>query len=184
MPDAALGAGAPLWATAAILGYVTLQRLGELWIARRNTARLLAEGAIEVAAPHYALIVAVHAAWLILLWIFAFGQPVLTLPLVLFALVQALRFWTLASIGRRWTTRILVKPGERLVAKGPYRFFPHPNYAVVVLEIALLPCVFGLYALAIAFSLLNAGVLAIRIPAEERALRQHTRGRLRASEPG
>ncbi len=166
-----------VWATAAILAYVTLQRVIELSIARRNTKRLLREGAFEVAAPQYSLLVALHAAWLGLIWLTAFGEPINLVFLGLFGLVQLLRFWTLAAIGRRWTTRIIVKPGESLVAKGPYRFIAHPNYAVVVLEIFLLPATFGLYAIAILFSLLNAGALAIRIQAEQRALKKHTRGR-------
>ena len=164
-------------ATLAILAYVTAQRGVELLVARRNTRRLLSEGAFEVAAPHYPLIVAVHAAWLGLLWSTAFGEPISLALLALFLIVQALRLWTLLSIGRRWTTRILVKRGETLVAKGPYRFLAHPNYTVVVLEIALLPAVFGLFAIAFAFTLLNAAVLAIRIPAEAAALREFTKGR-------
>jgi methyltransferase len=162
-----------VWPAVAILGYVTLQRLGELALARANTRRLLAKGGIEVGAPHYPLIVALHAAWLVTLWMLAPGRPVAALPLVLFAAVQALRFWTLASIGRRWTTRIVVVPGETLVARGPYRFVRHPNYMVVVLEIALLPLVFGLGRVALTFSLLNALVLAIRIRAEAKALAEH-----------
>lgn len=156
-----------------ILGYVTLQRLVELVIARANTRRLLANGGIELNARHYPLIVAVHATWLVSLWLHAPSRTILVLPLALFVLVQALRFWTLASIGRRWTTRILVVPGETLVAKGPYRFLRHPNYTVVALEIALLPAVFGLWWHALIFSILNAVVLAIRIPAEAAALRRY-----------
>jgi methyltransferase len=157
----------------AILLYVTGQRLLELVVASRNTRRLLGEGAFEVGASHYKLIVALHAAWLLTIWVLAPGRPIHLVPLLLFALVQILRFWTLASIGRRWTTRIIVKPGEQLVAKGPYRFVSHPNYLVVVLEILLLPSVFGLYAVAVLFSLLNAAALLIRIPAEASALRRH-----------
>ncbi|WP_245515081.1 isoprenylcysteine carboxyl methyltransferase family protein [Jiella endophytica] len=157
----------------AILAYVTGQRLVELLLARRNTQRLIAEGAFEVASGHYGLIVLVHAAWLIALWLYAQGRPILVVPLVLFAIVQLARFWVLASIGRRWTTRIIVKPGETLVARGPYRWFAHPNYLVVVCEIFLLPAVFGLWEIAILFSLLNAGILMIRIPAEASALRRH-----------
>lgn len=168
------GAGPVSMALAlAILLYVTGQRLLELAVARRNTRQLVAEGAFEVGASHYALIVTLHAAWLGSLWIFAPESPVDLRLLVLFALVQVLRFWTLHSIGRRWTTRIIVKPGETLVAKGPYRFLSHPNYVVVVCEIALLPAVFGLYTIAIVFSLLNAAALMIRIPAEASALREH-----------
>ncbi|MBO0905726.1 isoprenylcysteine carboxyl methyltransferase family protein [Jiella sonneratiae] len=166
-------AAAPL--AVAILAYVTAQRLFELVVAARNTRRLLESGGYEVGAGHYPAIVALHAAWLAALWIFSPGRPVDLLLLALFVLVQLLRFWTLASIGRRWTTRIIVLPGERLVATGPYRFLPHPNYVVVVCEIFLLPAVFGLWAIAILFSLLNAAVLMIRIPAETSAL-QRTRG--------
>ena len=181
MPDGLLISGvflAPsVVVTILILGYVTAQRLIELRIARRNTARLKNEGAVEIAAPHYSLIVALHAAWLALIWVTAFGKPVNLVLLAIFVLVQGLRFWTLASIGKRWTTRIIVKPGEKLVAKGPYRFMAHPNYTVVVIEIALLPSIFGLYAVAILFTLLNLGALAIRIPAESRALKAFTQGR-------
>lgn len=166
-----------VWPAVLILGYVTLQRLGELALARANTRRLLARGGFEVGAPHYPLIVLLHAAWLVTLWWLAPGRPVTILPLVAFAVVQALRFWTLASIGRRWTTRIVVVPGETLVARGPYRFVRHPNYTVVVFEIALLPLVFGLGWVALLFSVLNALVLAIRIPAEARALAAHARRR-------
>jgi len=80
----------------------------------------------------------------------------------------------LASIGTRWTTRIIAVPGETLVRRGPYRFIPHPNYAVVVGEIAVLPLVFGLWAYALVFSVLNASVLWIRIRAERRALDEAT----------
>lgn len=157
----------------AVLAYVTVQRLLELVLAARNTRRLIAEGGLEVGRGHYGAIVALHAIWLVVIWLFGPGRPILLAPLVLLAVVQVLRFWTLASIGRRWTTRIIVKPGEALVATGPYRFLSHPNYLVVVCEIFLLPAVFGLFGVAILFSLLNAAVLMIRIPAEAAALRQH-----------
>ncbi len=153
-----------------ILALVTLQRLSELVIARRNTAALLARGAYEVSPGHYPLIVAVHAGWLAALWWLAPGRPI-SWPLIgLFLLLQLGRVWVLATLGRRWTTRIIVVPGERLVTKGPFRLLRHPNYAVVVLEIAVLPLVFGLWQLALIFSVLNAAVLAIRIRAEGKAL--------------
>lgn len=172
-------ATAPAWGTGAILGYVTLQRLVELAIARRNTRRLLAEGGFEVGRRHYPAIVLLHGLWLATIWLTAFGQPLHLLPLALFALVQALRFWTLAAIGRRWTTRIIVVPGEHLVARGPYRFLSHPNYVVVACEIALLPAVFGLWATCVIFTVLNAAVLAIRISAENQGLREHAAPRER-----
>ncbi|WP_338694109.1 isoprenylcysteine carboxylmethyltransferase family protein [Bradyrhizobium sp. 26S5] len=153
-----------------ILALVTLQRLGELVLARRNTARLLAQGAVEVGANHYPLIVLVHAGWLIALWIWGRDQDVNLAALAAFLLLQGLRLWVLAALGPRWTTRIIVLPGAPLVASGPYRIFPHPNYAVVVGEIALLPLALHLLVLALIFTVLNLAVLAIRIRAESRAL--------------
>ncbi len=155
----------------AILGLVTLQRLGELVIARRNTRRLLAAGGQEHGAAHYPLIVILHAAWLIGLWALAWNRPASVGWVVAYGLLEIARVWVLASIGSRWTTRIIVVPGETLVRRGPYRLIPHPNYAVVAAEILVLPLVFGLTAYAAVFTLLNAGVLWVRITAENQALR-------------
>jgi methyltransferase len=161
----------PLWPHIAILGFVTLQRLVELPIARANTAALMARGAREVAPGHYPLIVAVHASWLAVLWWLAPGRPIAVPFLILFGLLQALRVWTLQTLGPRWTTRIIVVPGETLVRGGPYRFLNHPNYFVVIGEIAVLPLVFGLWQVALLFSALNAAVLTVRIRAENEALK-------------
>jgi len=159
-----------IWPAIAILGFVTLQRLVELPLARRNTARLLANGGHEVASGHYPLIVALHAAWLATLWWLAPGQPIHMPFLALFALLELGRVWILRTLGPRWTTRIIVVPGEQLVMGGPYRFLNHPNYLIVIGEIAVLPLVFGLIEVALIFTLLNAIVLTIRIRAEEKAL--------------
>lgn len=153
-----------------VLALVTLQRLGELVLARRNTNRLLARGAVEVGARHYPLIVGLHGAWLAGLWVLGWDQPVSMPWLALFIVLQLLRVWVITTLGERWTTRIVVLPGASLVRRGPYRFLDHPNYAVVVAEIAVLPLAFGLTTYAIVFSLLNASVLWIRIRAESRAL--------------
>jgi methyltransferase len=153
-----------------ILGAVTMQRLAELVLARHNTTRLLARGAHEIGAAHYPLIVAVHAAWLISLWIFGHEQPANALALACYLLLQALRGWVMWTLGARWTTRILVVPGERLVASGPYRYLSHPNYAVVAGEIALLPLTLNLPVVALIFTALNAAVLTLRIRTENRAL--------------
>jgi methyltransferase len=155
-----------------ILALVTLQRLGELWLSNRNTRRLIAKGAREHSPGHYPLIVAVHAAWLVALWWLAPGRPVDGFWLAMFLAVELARIWVLASLGSRWTTRIIVIPDARLVRRGPYRFVNHPNYVVVVAEIAVLPLVFGLWKVALVFTLLNAAILAIRIPAENAALRR------------
>ena len=153
-----------------ILALVTLQRLGELWLSNRNTKALFAQGANEVGAAHYPLIVAVHAAWLAVLWWLAPGRPVASAWLALYVLLQIARLWVLATLGRRWTTRIIILPHAPLVEAGPYRFMSHPNYVVVVAEIAVLPLVFGLWPVALIFTLLNAAILAIRIREENRAL--------------
>jgi methyltransferase len=153
-----------------ILAFVTLQRLAELVIARRNTAALLARGAYEVSPGHYPLIVAVHAGWLAALWWLAPGKPILWPLIAIFAVLQAGRVWVLATLGERWTTRIIILPGAPLVTGGPFRFLSHPNYTVVVAEIAILPLAFGLWQIALLFSVLNALVLFIRIRAEAKAL--------------
>ncbi len=161
----------PLWPAIAILGFITLQRASELPVARANTKRLIERGAHEVAPGHYPLIVAVHGLWLAALWLQAPGRPVHLPFLALFVLLEGLRIWTLRTLGPRWTTRIIVMPGEKLVARGPYRFVNHPNYLVVIGEIAVVPLIFSLGLTTIVFTILNAIVLTIRIRAEGGALR-------------
>lgn len=153
-----------------VLTLVTLQRLMELVLARRNTRILIAQGGIEIGAGHYPLIVALHTAWLAGLWALAWNRPIDLALLGVFAGLQALRLWVLASLGERWTTRIIIVPGLPLVRKGPYRFLRHPNYLIVAAEILILPLAFGLTAYAVLFSALNAVVLAVRIRTENRAL--------------
>lgn len=153
-----------------VLAAVTLQRLGELVLAQRNTRRLIAQGGYETGAAHYPLIVGLHAAWLAALWVWGWDRPVSGPWLAAFIVLQLLRVWVIASLGGRWTTRIVILPGAPLVRRGPYRFLSHPNYTVVVGEIAVLPLAFGLVGLAILFSVLNALVLWVRIRAEGRAL--------------
>ena len=159
----------------AILGLVTLQRLGELVLSRRNTERLLAQGACEAAPGHYPLIVALHAAWLVGLWYLAVWRPGVEVSwgwLAVFVVLQGLRVWVIATLGPRWTTRIIVLPGAPLVREGPYRFVSHPNYCIVAAEILVLPLCFGLVWYGVVFAGLNALVLWIRIRAEAAALRQ------------
>lgn len=154
----------------AIMTFVTLQRLSELVIARRNTARLLATGAREFGAEHYPVMVAMHTAWLAALWV-TVGARDVNIPLLLvFGVLQLMRVWVLATLGPRWTTRIIVIPNAPLVNKGPFRFLRHPNYTVVTAEIAVLPLAFGLIWIAVLFTLLNAAMLYVRIRAENRAL--------------
>lgn len=155
-----------------VLAAVTLQRGGELLLARANTARLLRMGGIEAGARHYPLLVALHASWLAALWFFGWQAQVNLRLLGVYLLLQCFRLWILAALGCRWTTRIIIVPGETLVSGGPYRFLRHPNYLLVFLEVPLLPLVFGLPWLALAFGLLNAAMLAWRLRIEEGALSQ------------
>ena len=164
-----------------ILGIVTLQRAAELVISSHNTSLLRAHGAVELAQRHYPLIVAVHAAWLISLWALGRDQPLNIVALLFYLVLQGFRVWVMWTLGSRWTTRIIVLPGQPLVSAGPYRFLSHPNYAVVAGEIAVLPMVLGLPWLAIAFTILNAAVLAIRIMAENRALAASRTGMTRGA---
>ena len=153
-----------------ILAFVTLQRGGELLLSRRNTRRLLESGAREHAPQHYPLIVLTHLLWLLSLWWLAPSRGVDGFWLAIFVLIELARLWVLATLGPRWTTRIIVLENAPLVRRGPYRFVNHPNYWVVIGEIAVLPLVFGLWQVALVFTLLNAVVLGIRIRAENRAL--------------
>lgn len=161
------------WISLVILTLVACQRLGELAVARRNTDRLKAIGAVEVGAAHYPFLVLLHAAWLAALFIWAvLISPKVNVPLLgVFAGLQAARVWVLWALGPFWTTRIITLPEAPLVRRGPYRYLRHPNYAVVVLEIAILPLVFGAWVIAAVFSVLNAAVLIVRIRAETEALR-------------
>lgn len=153
-----------------ILSLVTVERAGELIWGEVNRRRLLAAGAREYGAGHYPLIVALHGAWLIGLWLLAPGRAVLRAFVALYVVCLFGRAWVMVNLGRYWTTRIVVLPGAPLVVTGPYRFFPHPVYLVVIGEIACLPLMFGMPVYALVFSVLNAAMLTIRIRAEDRAL--------------
>jgi methyltransferase len=154
-----------------IVCLVALERLAELIYANRNTRALFREGAYEIGRAHYPFIVLLHLTWLIAVYALADKRaPPLWGWIAVFLLLQAARYWILATLGRYWTTRIIAVPNAPLIARGPYRFLRHPNYAVVIAEIAVLPIAFREYAVAIAFSLLNAALLAWRIRIESAAL--------------
>jgi methyltransferase len=160
-----------MWTNFTILALVTLQRLVELYIARRNTKRLLANGGVEVSSGHYPIIVLFHAAWLGGLWYMVWGE-VVSWPFALTYLVlQAARGWIIAALGSRWTTRIIIVPGETLSVAGPYKYFRHPNYMIVAAEIFILPLVFHMWWFAIIFGCINLALLFWRIREEEAALK-------------
>ena len=154
-----------------ILALVAVQRLGELVLARRNTQRLKAEGAIEIGAAHYPLFVLLHGSWLVALIVLtpwsAIPNPWL---IAVFVALQLARVWVIATLGRFWTTRIITLPGAPLVRRGPYRFVRHPNYWIASLEIAILPLAFGQVWIAVVWSVANALLVRHRVRVEDGAL--------------
>ena len=167
---------APVWALAAFLAVLAAQRVGELRVSAANTKRLVARGAREYGSRHFPLIVLVHVLFplcLVAEVVVLGARPgrFWTLWLVLWLAAQALRYAAIRALGERWSVRILVLPGEPLVRRGPYRFFRHPNYLAVIVELLAVPLMFGAWRAAVAISLLDLVALGIRIRAEEVALR-------------
>jgi methyltransferase len=154
-----------------VIGYVLLQRLLELLWAQRNTRRLLDEGAVEHGAGHYPYFVLLHASWLVAIVFSVPAEAPVHWPwLALYGLLQVGRIWTMAALGRFWTTRIIAPADAPLTVRGPYRYLRHPNYVIVAGEIAVLPLVFDLWLVAILFSIANAILLRERIAQENQAL--------------
>ena len=165
-----------------LLPLVIVQRIGELRIARRNQKKLMGRGAVEVGSGHYPAIVALHTLWFV-----AMAAEIVILSrainpfwiglLLILLSAQALRYWTIRTLGERWTTRVYVVPGEKPVTGGPFRYLRHPNYVAVVTELLVLPLMFSCYVTAVAFSLVNSALLIIRIRTEERAWNEYARTR-------
>lgn len=153
----------------ALLLALTAQRGLELALARRNTERLLAAGAYEVGADHYPTMVAFHATWLGTLWLFGRRRRVVPPFAVLFAVLQLGRVWVLATLGERWTTRIVMTPGRPAITTGPFRFVRHPNYLVVALELPCVGLALGMPWHAAVFGALNLAMLQRRITVENAA---------------
>jgi methyltransferase len=159
-----------------LVALVAVERLGELVVARRNEKWSAERGAVEAGAAHYPFMVVLHTGLLAgaLLeagladrpFIPALGWPMLALVVA----AQALRWWCITTLGRQWNTRILVVPGLARVTGGPYRLIPHPNYVAVVVEGFALPLVHTAWVTALAFTVLNAVLLRVRITAENAAL--------------
>jgi methyltransferase len=158
------------------LGLLAVERLFELGLARRNAARAFARGGVEVGRGHYRVMGAFHALFLVAC---AAEVALLRRPfpgalglaaLGVAAAAQGLRYWAVAALGERWSTRVIVVPGLPPVTAGPYRYLRHPNYAAVILEMAAVPLIHGAFWTAAAFSLGNAVLLSVRVRAEEAAL--------------
>jgi methyltransferase len=161
---------------AAYLIVVVSQRLFELWLSRRNLARVSERGAVEVGAAHFPLIVALHSAYPVALVaeIWRGARPGAAWPawIALWLAAQGLRLAAIRALGERWNARIVVLPGEPPVKRGIYRWLKHPNYVAVALEFVAAPMLFGAWRTALGATLGNALAMALRIPAEERALRE------------
>jgi len=159
--------------------FVIFQRFIELFVARKNEKWMKDQGAQEFGSNHYQYMVFMHGLFFV-----SFLVEKITLnrdvsqfwPLLLsvFVFTQIMRFWVISSLGKYWNTKILVLPNVNVVRKGPYRFIKHPNYVVVTIELIVVPLLFGAYFTAILFTLLNLFMLSVRIPAEEKALKELT----------
>ncbi len=165
----------PLRLYLAFLALLAAERGVELVVSARHAARLLARGGVEAGRGHYPPMVVVHAGFLLCCAAEAMAFPAPPGRLALLAVAaalgaQALRWWAIATLGDRWSTRVVVVPGEPPVTGGPYRFLRHPNYLAVVVELAAVPLAWGSWRTALAFSAANALLLRVRIRAEERAL--------------
>ena len=154
-----------------VLAIVIVSRLAEMMFAARNTRRLKAELWREVGAGHYPLFILLHVSFLAAI---ASTTPLdhpPIWPLVgVLGVLQILRFWTIASLGREWTTKIMTCDAAPLTAAGPYRFIRHPAYTIVSIEVLILPLTFGDWPVALVWSALNLALLRHRISAEELAI--------------
>lgn len=166
----------------ALVGFVALQRVGELALNRRNQRRLLERGARLVEEDGYRLLVAVHVTWFVTMVAEATLAPWTgvwraTWPLLgLYAVAEALRLWTMATLGERWTTRVVVVPGAEPIEEGPFRWMDHPIYRAVTIELVALPLAFALPVTAVLVGVGNALALRRRVRIEEAALAQAAGG--------
>ncbi|MQW77224.1 hypothetical protein GHK92_15225 [Nocardioides sp. dk4132] len=164
----------------AIVLAVVLERGAEVVVSQRNAAWALAQGGVESGRGHYPVMVVLHAGLLVgcLVEVHAADRsfyPVLGWSMLALVVVcQAVRWWCITVLGRQWNTRVIVVPHLPLVHAGPYRFLPHPNYLVVVLEGLALPLIHGAWITAVVFTLANAALLSVRIRVEDRALQMAT----------
>jgi methyltransferase len=153
-----------------LVGFVFLQRMAELFLSARNAKGLMARGGVEFGQGHYPVMAAVMMMWLVTLALFGATRPVDIGWLAVFIVLQMARVWVIATLGERWTTRVIVVPGLPLVKTGPYRYLRHPNYWIVIAEIVVVPLCLGLWwHAALSFVVIGA-VLWVRIRCEEKAL--------------
>ena len=144
-------------------------------LSSRNERRLRAAGAIE---PHDDVFRAMRivypltfAAMIVESWMLQRTAPA-TLPagIVLFTLAKALKYWAIATLGTRWTFRVLVPPESTPIAEGPYRLLRHPNYVGVVGELGGVALMAGAPVTGAASIIAFGALMRARIRVEERAL--------------
>lgn len=155
------------------ISFVILLRIGELVLSKKNEKWLLQNGAVEYGKQHYPFIVALHVSFLISLILEYFTQQTASYSLfflLFYFLLLAFKTWVILSLGKFWNTKIYHIPNVPLIKKGPYKYFKHPNYIVVIAEIAVIPLAFHLYYTAIIFTLLNTIMLFVRIKEENKTL--------------
>ena len=162
-----------------VITIVVIQRLVELFIAKRNETWMRSQGAFEAGTKHYPLMVTMHVLFFISLILEVLTvnrplSPVWIAFLTIFLIAQVVRVWCLISLGKFWNTKIIILPGADVVKKGPYAFIRHPNYVIVTTELLVLPLLFSAYFTAILFTMLNVWMLSVRIPAEEKVLKHAT----------
>lgn len=155
-----------------VMIFLVAQRIAELIISARNRKWLLAHGAVEYGREHYPLIVVLHTSFILsLIAEYALNGHVFYMPLlVLYLLLVIAKAIVIGTLGHYWNTRIYRVPGSKPVSSGIYKYIKHPNYVIVVCEIAVIPLIFGLYYTAIIFTILNAMMLTVRIRKENEAL--------------
>lgn len=162
-----------------IISIVIIQRIVELAVAKRNERWMRSQGAFEAGAEHYPVMVMMHVAFFVslIMEVTLLDRPLSSIwyiLLLIFLMAQVMRIWCLTSLGKYWNTKILVVPGSDVIRQGPYKWLRHPNYVIVSIEILVLPLLFGAYFTAFVYSLLNIWMLSVRIPTEEKALRNAT----------
>lgn len=164
----------PVWIMIIFI-ILIIQRLAELWVARRNEKNMKEQGALEFGQKHYKWFIIVHIAFFVAI-IFEMTFPghmataINPYLMTLFLATQMARVWCITSLGMYWNTKIIILPNRSLVKKGPYKYISHPNYIIVGLELCVIPLLFGTYVTALIFPLIHILLLTVRIPIENKAL--------------
>jgi methyltransferase len=158
------------------LAVVLVLMLGELWLSLRNERRLLARGAFEPPDSVYSSMRLAYPGVFVAMAIEGMMLPpaspnLLAAGIMVFVIGKAVKVWAIATLGERWTYKVLILPGAPLVANGPYRFLRHPNYVGVVGELIGMALMTGARVTGPLGVLFFSWLLWRRIRAEDQALR-------------